>query len=601
MNLLAPAALGLLSLAIPLVVLYMLKSRRRRVDVPSIHLWEGEEQFVSASLPWQRLKITAALLLQLLALAAFAFLLARPYFREETLLGPHTVMIVDTSGSMATGDRLESAKARIDGLAADASSDQLVSIVEAGPRPRVLVAFSRDPDAIRQAASTLGVGGGSDDLAGALRLARGLATPDRPTKVLLLTDGGVEGTLEEPVANARHLRFDATADNVAVTAFGTGVQGEGAPRVFLEITSFSNRPESVVAELSVDGLRVGTVEVDLDPGDRHQEIVPIDAGPGQAVEVALLDRTDGNPLDDRSALILAGGADLTVAVLGEGSPFLDALIVSSSGMSLAAGAPPDIAVIDGGDASEIDRPSWVIRPETPPDGVTVTGLVESPIVTFQRPSEPILDGLDLADLAIAEADVMVGAGWLPIVSAGDVPLIQLGEVNGHRVVYFTFDITQSSLPVQVAFPILGSRLFDWLGGSRISTTATAAAGTALPLTTPVGGHAEVTTPDGSTRTLAAGLLSFDDTVAPGVFRVAYFDAEGNPAGEAIAARQFVAAEAAGSSRTILTTEVDAATSQESALLREWAPYLIVGLLLIVLIEWWVAYGRPWPRRKAAAA
>jgi hypothetical protein len=601
MSLLAPAALGLLSLAIPLVVLYMLRSRRRRVDVPSVMLWEGEEQFVSASLPWQRLKITAALVLQLLALAAFAFLLARPFFREETLLGPHTVLIVDTSGSMATAGRLESAKARISALAADASAQQLVSLVEAGPRPQVLVAFSRDPEAIRDAAARLQPGGGTEDLEGALRLARGLTTPDRPTSLLVLSDGGVEGAVAEPVGGARHLRFDATADNLAVTAFGTGVPGEGGPRVFLEVASFANRPETATAEIRVDGLRVATVDVELAPGARAQEIVAVDAGPGQAVEVELLDNDDGNPLDDRSALVLAGGADLSVTVLGAGSPFLDALVASVEGVRPAAGEPPDLVIVDGGDAASVDRPAWLIAPETPPPGVDIAGLVENPIVTYQRPGEPILDGLDLADLAIAEADVVVGAGWLPILSAGEVPLIQLGEVNGHRVVYFTFDVTRSSLPVQVTFPIMGSRILDWLGGSRVSTAATAPAGTAIPVTTPAGGDALVTLPDGTQRMLDSGLLSFDATALPGLYRIDYRDTDGTPAGSAVAARQFVAAESAGGSRTILTTAGDGAPTEETALLREWAPAILVALLVIVLLEWWVAYGRPWPRRERSVA
>ena len=33
------------------------------------------------------------------------------------------------------------------------------------------------------------------------------------------------------------------------------------------------------------------------------------------------------------------------------------------------------------------------------------------------------------------------------------------------------------------------------------------------------------------------------------------------------------------------------------LLREWAPFLLAGLLLLILLEWWVAYGRPLPGRR----
>jgi hypothetical protein len=596
MSLLAPAALGLLALAIPLIVLYMLRSRRRRVDVPSVALWAAEEQNVSAALPWQRLTVTAALLLQLLALILFVILLARPFFREATLLGPHTVMVIDTSGSMALAGRLDAAKARADTLAADASDAQLISVVEAGPHPRVLVAFSRDPEAVRTAVGSLEAGGGSEDLAGALRLARGLTTPDRPTTVLFLTDGGFEDILDEPVGDATHVRFDAVDDNVAITAFGTGVVGEGGPRVFVEITSFSNRPESGTAELTVGGLRVATVDYGLDAGSSTREVVSVDAGPGEAVEVRLVDNVDANPLDDRSALILSGGADLSATVFGEGSPFLDALLGSVEGIRPAVGEPPDIVVYDGGDASFIDRPSWVIDPANPPPGLTIEGRLDNPVVTFQRPSEPILDGLDFSDLAVGEAQIPVGAGWLTLVGAGDVPLIMLGEVNGHRVVYFTFDLARSNLPVQVTFPILGARILDWLGGSRISTVATAAAGTPLPLAIPADGSARVVFPDGTERAVGPEVLTFTDTTAPGRYSITYFDGEGAPAGSVIAARQFVSVESAGSSRSILTTGGAATTAEEGTLLREWAPAILVVLLVIVLIEWWVAYGRPRPGR-----
>ncbi len=601
MSLLAPAALGLLALSIPLVVLYMLRSRRRRVEVPSVALWVAEEQNVSAALPWQRLTITAALILQLLALSLFALLLARPFFREETLLGPHTVMVIDTSGSMAMSGRLDAAKDRAVALATDVSDAQLVSVVEAGPRPRVLVAFSRDPEAVVSAVESLEATGGTEDLQGAVRLARGLTSPDRPTSLLLLTDGGFEDVLDEPIADAAHVRFDASNDNVAITAFGTGVPGEGGPRVFIEVTSFSNRPESVTAAITVDELRIGSIEFELDPAESAREILPVDAGPGQAVEVALVDHVDANPLDDRSALILSGGADLTATVLGEGSPFLDALLGSVDGVRPAIGVAPDIVVFDGGDASIVDRPAWIIAPETPPPGLEIEGRLDNPVVTFQRPSEPIIEGLDFSELVVGEAQIPVGAGWLTLVGAGDVPLIMLGDVNGHRVVYFTFDLVRSNLPVQVTFPILGARILDWLGGSRVATVATAAAGTGLPLSTPPDGTAQITMPDGAERTLGPEVLQFNDTMQPGVYRVAYTAADGTDAGSAVAARQFVAAESPGASRAVLTTGAAATTAEEGTLLREWAPLILAALLIVVLVEWWVAYGRPRPRRSADRA
>lgn len=602
MSFLAPAALGLLALSIPLVVLYMLRSRRQRLEVPSVLLWSGEEQFVSAALPWQRLKITGVLLLQLLALIGFAVLLGRPFFREQTLLGPHTVLVIDSSGSMAMAGRLDDALAQARGLAGDASEAQLISVVEAGAQPRVLAAFVREPDAVLAALDSITPGGTTEDLAGALRLARGLATPDRPTNLLILSDGGIAGAIDEPVANAQHVLFDAKGDNVAITGFGTGVPGQGGTRLFLEVTNFSVGAEAVTVSLLVDGLEVGSEVFSLEAGERSQKIVAVDAGAGQAVSAVLDDYKDANPLDNSASLVLSAGTDLTVTITGQGSPFLGALVESVPGIRPAAGAPPDVLIVDGGDAGIVDRPAWIIAPQTPPPGVTVTGRLESPIVSYQRPGEPILEGLDLSDLAIAEADIVDALGWLPVVRAGEVPLILMGEVGGHRALYFTFDIVRSNLPVQVTFPILGARILEWLGGNRVAATSTAPAGTPIGLTSPAGGSSVVTPPGGARVELPLGAATFDATDSPGIYTVEYRDEAGNPAGLAVAARQFVATESAGSARQISTSGDDGAANAEGTLLREWAPLILAVLLAIILLEWWVAFGRPlpWAHRRAEA-
>jgi hypothetical protein len=599
MSLLAPAALGLLALSIPLIALYMLRSRRQLVEVPSTMLWQGEEQFVSSSLPWQRLKITAVLLLQLLALVGFALLLARPFFREATLLGPHTVLVIDTSGSMATSGRFDAATSEARRLAEDASDAQLISVVEAGVRPRVLAAFSREPADVLAAIDVLDVGGGVEDMAGALQLARGLATPDRPTSLLIMSDGGIEGAIDEPIPDAFHVLYDQADDNVAITAFGTGVPGEGVTRLFAEVANFSGRPVTVDVDVSINGLESGVQTVELDPGGRRQEIVEVEAGPGDIVSLRLRDQVDANPMDDTASLVLAGQGTLSVTVLGEGSPFLDALIGALPGFGLAVGASPDLAIIDGGSADTIDRPTWLIAPTTPPPGVEIIGALENPVVTFQQPSEPLLDGIDMSEVVIGETQIIDALGWFPIVSAGQTDLILLGEVNGHRVVYFTFDLVRSNLPVLVGFPILGSRVMTYLGGAGVSSGTTAVAGTPIPVAVPPGATGQITRPDGSVSTVAPGTLDFTATDDPGTYRLVVTAADGAELSNVVTVRQFAAGESAGGARQMSTLISPDVAPEQSNLLREWAPAILAVVLAIIMLEWWVAYGRPRPWQRTS--
>src|SRR3990172_3627095 len=64
-------------------------------------------------------------------------------------------------------------------------------------------------------------------------------------------------------------------------------------------------------------------------------------------------------------------------IVGGGSPFLPALVDIVPGFVAAetaggtGGGIADIAIIDGGRSTVGDRPSWVLRTDQPPAGITV--------------------------------------------------------------------------------------------------------------------------------------------------------------------------------------------------------------------------------------
>jgi len=608
MNFLAPAALALGALAIPLIALYMLRTRRHRQEVSSVMLWERAGVAVTSAVPWQKLKVTPLLIAQLIALTIFVLLLARPFLREASLLGPHTVFVIDTSGSMAMGGRLEDAKNRALDLLAEASATNIISIVEAGPQPRVLAALARDPAELRDTVTQLVPGGGMEDLPAALTVARSLATPDRPTRILLFSDGGIAelSTLEEPVIGADHLLFGRFEDNLAITAFSGAASDDGRVRLFVEVSNYGETDRQVLLEVTAGTQPAISIPLTIGAGGRARDGLRVDAEPGLEVRATLRNESgdvldDGLPLDDSAYLVVGTGPARTVATVGDGSVFLNALIASTPGFEPAAGESPDVIVIDGEAATNLPAPAWLIRPTVPPAGVTITGTIENTAASFQRPGEPLLDDVDLSSLAIGEADVVDAPGWLPLVKAGEVPLILLGEIDGRRAVYFTFDLTQSNLPVQVAFPVLGARLLQLLGGADQASLTPEPAGTPIVLAPPPDWTVRVAIPSGDTRTPATDAALFEDTGRPGVYRVTYLAEDGTTRPGPVAVRQFVAAESAGISRPLQTEPLALAASEATAVIQEWAPLLIIALLLLLLLEWWIGHGAPRPRSRRARA
>src|SRR5215210_7125912 len=97
------ALLGLLF--IPAVVaMYLLKLRRDEAIVPSTLLWNRLVADVEANAPWQRLRRSLLLLLQLLLVLALAILAARPFVERPAGLARDLVLVVDASASMGATD-----------------------------------------------------------------------------------------------------------------------------------------------------------------------------------------------------------------------------------------------------------------------------------------------------------------------------------------------------------------------------------------------------------------------------------------------------------------------------------------------------------------
>jgi uncharacterized protein (DUF58 family) len=152
MAFLAPLSLLLGLLAIPIILLYMLRLRRREVLVSSTLLWRKLLRDREANAPWQRLRRNLLLILQLLILAALVLALARPFIPVPSVAGGSVVVVLDASASMRATDVGESRfdAARRGGRRVDRRSRRRRP-PDADPRrphPRVLASASADREAL---------------------------------------------------------------------------------------------------------------------------------------------------------------------------------------------------------------------------------------------------------------------------------------------------------------------------------------------------------------------------------------------------------------------------------------------------------------------
>lgn len=626
MNLAAPLGLFAAALAVPLVVWYVLRSRRPSVTVSSTFLWRKTERSVAAAVPWQRFRSDVTFWLVLLALLAGALALARPYVTVDAALGDHTILVLDASGSMLASEegptRLELARRAAEELIDKLGPGQEMSVIEAGTRARVLLSASADPSAVRDAIRSVRPTHGPADLVDGFTLAAALERPGQVTVTHLLTDGAVpqEATAAMPAG----LRVEAVGQdrpNLAVTRLQTVPLGAGTSQAFVQVRNFGALAAHARLILAVDGSDVVSEEIRLAPRGTVDRILQVDGGDGEVlvarVEPAGEDLTgapaqDALTVDDRAYAVLSAPRELSVLIAGPGNLFLEAAFEAVAGTTVTT-APRVPGTLDGVDLLVVDRVAAPAAPTVPtlyvaatrwPAGVTAAAPTNRPALTFQAPGHELLNDVDLSEVGVAEATPLDAPALSTIASGPDGALVLAGRLDGTPVILIGFDLLQSNLPLQTAWPVLVANASSWLAGPPAAPPTSA--GTTLTLPTPVGTEAiAVQPPSGAPLTLdvAGPRLTVDQV---GVWRLTYEGPVSDPPLHEIAvnadpAESDLARERPDpvEERGHLDERVAAGASEGR---RQLGQELLLAVLVLVIAEWvWTQGVRPWRRRRRQAA
>ena len=102
MNFLTPATIAIAAAATipPLVAIYFLKLKRSVKVVPSTLLWKRAVEDLQVNSPFQRLRKSLLLLLQLLVLIAAALALGKPMLQHVETHEDNVIILIDQSASM---------------------------------------------------------------------------------------------------------------------------------------------------------------------------------------------------------------------------------------------------------------------------------------------------------------------------------------------------------------------------------------------------------------------------------------------------------------------------------------------------------------------
>lgn len=505
MTLVAPFGLLAGALLAPLVLWYLLRSRRPPRLVASTLLLADEQQTASAAVPWQPFAADRTFWLVALALLLGALALARPAVAVPAAVSDHTILVIDASASMraattAGTSRVEEARTLARELIGRAGDGRVISIIQAGPQARVLGETLGGGEALA-ALDRLTTSATRPALDEALTLAGALIRPGEGTVVHVLTDGAPDAdTLAVAPAGTIVDIVGTTAANIAIGAVQATPLGGGDARLLVDLASFADLSMSVRVVVLAAGREVAVRQVEVPPRGRTDVAIEISGVAGDVVEVVATaggtglagddDVVDVHPHDDRGWVVLPELTGMQVMAVGPPNVFLDAALQSLPDVTLvrrpaipASLTDVDVLVVDRSDLPQrLPVPTLAIAPTSLPDGVTTTGRQERPTITSIAADHPLLADAALEDLAVAEMATLEAPSMQPVVAGPDGPLLLSGRLDGAAVVLLPFALADSTLPLQVAFPVLVANALQLLAGPVADAPLVAGVDRALPVT-----------------------------------------------------------------------------------------------------------------------
>jgi len=426
--------------------------------------------------------------------------------------------------------------------------------------------------------------------------------------MVIVSDGGLpESGLPSLPAEVRYIPIGLKNDNLAISALALRAS-KGVPQLFAEVKNYSNTDRTVLLSLYLGDDLFDARQLNI-PANSQKSISLENLPIATAIYKAHISNPDDEnaaldslSLDDTAFAVYQSSAARRALLVSQGNLFLEQLLASLPGIQPFRALPAadgtlqiptepfDLYIFDNYTPAEFPNANvLLINPSVNP--FFKVGDATKDLAEIQVNEHSLTRYVDWKTVHVLQARQTEMPNWMNIlISAGQTPLVAVGENNGQRVAALTFDLRESDLPLQVAYPILFSNLIDYLAPpSAFDSSQSLSAGETLSLVPPTDAEQVViASPSNQTFTLAAGQTLFSQTDELGYYAVNFISEDSTKA-EYFAVNLFEPNESNIQPRETLqigTISVTPTQSQQIGLQELWK-WLAGFALLILMIEWQV--------------
>jgi hypothetical protein len=525
--------------ALAITLLYILKLRRRRVEVPFAQLWQRILVEKQTSALWRKLRRLLSLLIALVIAALLAFAAGDPRKVGLAQDGRTIVVLIDSSASMQAADspgknRLQRAKEEAKKITSDLGRDDYAMIARFDSQIIPLSPFEQDERLLAKAIDQVVTSDTRGDVLRAISFAAD-ALRGRPNPVVVVISDAAYGPeiIESDLpplgqAELRLIRVGVDGENIGITAFNARRQlfDRLSYELYLELKNYGKKPQEIDLTLYLGGRPFDAQRILVQPGVSVSRFYVPDAIGIDAEESRLTakityptNEPDGFPADDNAYALIPKRQRVKVLLAADQDNFFLEGVFYGEGDSLTVDrkkcAETSAADVVNYTVVVFDQcaPDWAksgpgnfiyFAPPISESAPFARGKdVLGPKVTKLAKKSNLTRWVTFAEVSIAFAKPFTGLKpGEAIVEAKEGALVAARREGERRVIAWAFDLAVSDFPLRIAFPIMIQNMLSWLTDDDATFISNYKTGQTwyVPVKSAIE-NAEVIEPNGQKRTV----------------------------------------------------------------------------------------------------
>ncbi len=528
--------LALLALIPVIIILYLLKQKTEPHKFPSLFLWQETYRNMHSDTPWEKLKKSLLMVMQILTVIALIIALMSPYIRSKNTTSDHVILVMDTSASMKT--KYNGDDTRMDVAIRDAVSfiermpaDTSVSIIESNKDATLLLSDSSDKTLAARKIKSLKATNYTGSCEAGASMVHSMTVQWESCQVICYTDTALSGSFSG--TNCTVFDVYTYSENKYVEYVGHGRNSDGTLTILAKIMNDSGQPLTGEANLYGDG-KIIAVSDPLNIPAKSSDIVYFEniSFDGDSVCVELNNANDALPDDDRAYDIITEIRSCDALLLTDRNLYLEKAIGLIDGINVTkSDDPAAFAVLTAGKDYDLYIFDGVIPDEIPATGNLIfIDAYDGKICEKQKDAGGIVVRTTDSKLTAYLKDYKFGVfgasalklpAWAePFLTSntenGPLVIGAYGTENGRAVCMIGFDFHNSDLPLKLEYPILMYNIMNYCAGTGMLQTNVINAGNTLHINS---GQetVNITHPSGKREDLPVLSANFSDTGELGIY------------------------------------------------------------------------------------